>query len=131
MATKSNKNAINIATWNATGIIYSASYLCDMLIKSDVDICGVSEHWLFKQNLHFLDSINSDYVSYAVSDPDIDTCSNRRVGKGGIALLWHKRMTQCVTILETNVTLYWYTNCRLRGSIFSCFKFTYHVIIAV
>lgn len=103
MGTKSNKNAINIATWNSTGIISSASYLCDMLIKSDVDICGVSEHWLFKQNLHFLDCINSDYVSYAVSDPDLDTCSNRRVGKGGIALLWHKRMTQFVTILETNV----------------------------
>ena len=41
---------LNILTWNATGIMSSASYLCDVLIKYNFDIYGISEHWLFQPN---------------------------------------------------------------------------------
>ena len=47
---------LNIMTWNATGFISSASYLCDALKDNAVDICGISEHFLFPNNVHFLDT---------------------------------------------------------------------------
>lgn len=78
---------INIATWNATGIMSSASYLHSLLDNNQIHICGISEHWLYKHDLLFLESINNSYKSHAVSDPDLLTPSNRRVGKGDLALL--------------------------------------------
>ena len=50
-----------IASWNATGIMSGASYIRSLLDKRQIHILGLSEHWLFNHNLHFLDSINSNY----------------------------------------------------------------------
>jgi len=43
----------------------SASYLCDLLTDGEVDICGISEHWLTLDNLFFLVTIigDSDYIA--------------------------------------------------------------------
>ena len=43
-----------IATWNATGIMSSASYASDLLMKENVHILGLSDHWLYQHNLHSL-----------------------------------------------------------------------------
>lgn len=45
---------LNICTWNATGIMSSATYLSNSLKYRNVDICGISEHWLYEKDLHFL-----------------------------------------------------------------------------
>ncbi len=74
-----------IMTWNATGIMSSCSYMCDTFQSEGIDICGISEHWLYTHNLHFLDCIHSNYKSYAKSDCDLGLPGNRRVGKGGVA----------------------------------------------
>ena len=60
-----------LMTWNASGIISSGSYLGHVLGAYDIDICGASEHWLYKKDLHFLDSVDSDYNYSAVSDSDL------------------------------------------------------------
>ena len=54
-------------------------------------ICGISEHWLYEKDLHFLNQIDNSYNCYAISDFDLKRPSNRRVGKGGVAILWHRR----------------------------------------
>ena len=59
-------------SWNAIGIMSSDSYLGRTLEQLSVDICGVGEHWLYKNDLHFLDSINSTYKYAAVSDSDLE-----------------------------------------------------------
>ena len=46
----------NILTWNATGIMSSAAYLSDCLNQNKVDICGISEHWLYEKDLSFFKS---------------------------------------------------------------------------
>ena len=68
---------INICTWNATGIISSASYLDCLLKDNDVDVIGLSEHWLYNSSLAFLGSINNNYTSYALADPDLELLSRR------------------------------------------------------
>ena len=44
---------LNVLTWNVTGVMSTASYLCDILTDGNIDICGISEHWLLPNNLHF------------------------------------------------------------------------------
>jgi len=86
-----NSEYLTFATWNATGITSSAQYPCDLLTSREIDICGISEHWLYRENLIFMNNINKDYLTFSQSDPDLDICSNRNVGKGGLCFLWKKR----------------------------------------
>ena len=75
---------LNIATWNATGVMSSASYVSDLLMKENVYILGLSEHyWLYQHNLHFLQAINSSYNCFGICDHDLDIPSNRKVGRRG------------------------------------------------
>ena len=90
----------NIMTWNATGIMSSCSYLCDTLKANNIDICGIAEHWLYEQDLHFLNSIDNMYCSHAVSDFDLALPSNRKVGKGGVCLLWKRTFNNLITPLD-------------------------------
>ena len=39
----------------------SASYLSDILTEGDIDVFGLSEHWLTPNNLFLMDSISSDF----------------------------------------------------------------------
>ena len=57
--------------WNATGIMSSSSYLSDALHDHSIDFCGISEHWLYHKDLHFLDKINNNYISYGTADKDL------------------------------------------------------------
>ena len=52
--------SLNLMSWNATGIMSSSAYLCDCLEKRNIDVCGISEHWLTPRNSHFLNDINSN-----------------------------------------------------------------------
>ena len=89
-----------IASWNATGIMSSASYISSLLDKRRIHILGLSEHWLFNHNLHFLDSINSNYVGFGIADNDLLLNSNRRVGKGGVAILWRSSLSNYISPLD-------------------------------
>ena len=91
---------LRLMTWNASGIMSSGSYLGHVLGAYDIDICGVSEHWLYKKDLHFLDSVDSDYNYSAVSDSDLELPSRRKVGKGGVALFWKRTIDSRVSILN-------------------------------
>ena len=53
--------SLSLMTRNVTGIMSSLGNLGDALVNNSVDICGISEHWLFPQNLYILDSVASDY----------------------------------------------------------------------
>ena len=90
----------NFLTWNATGIMSSASYLCECLKQKNIDICGISEHWLYEKDLQFMKQIDNSYMCHAVSDFDLKRPSRRRVGKGGVAILWHKKYDNYVIPLS-------------------------------
>ena len=92
-----NSLFLNIATWNATGIMSSASYLSELLDNNDIDVCGIAEHWLFNHDMHFLDCINNKFICHSIADPDLLLPSNRRVGKGGICILFNKRLKDIVS----------------------------------
>ena len=58
---------LHLTSWNATGIMSSASYLSAFLDRNEVHIIGLSEHWLFNHNMHFLESINSEYTGFGIA----------------------------------------------------------------
>ena len=89
----STNQTLNVLTWNATGItcMSSAIYLCKCLNSYKIDKCGISEHWLYDKDLRFLNQIDNLYTSHAAADFDLKRPSNRRVGKGGVAILWHRK----------------------------------------
>ena len=65
-----------IASWNATLIMSNALYISSLLDKRQTHILGKSEHWLFKHNLHFFDSINSNCVGFCIAGNDLLLDSN-------------------------------------------------------
>ena len=89
----STNQTLNVLTWNETGItcMSSAIYLCKCLNSYKIDICGISEHWLCEKDLRFLNQIDNLFISHAETDFDLKRPSNRRVGKGGVAILWHRK----------------------------------------
>ena len=91
---------LHLSSWNATGIMSSASYLSSFLDRNEVHIIGISEHWLFNHNMHFLDSINSEYTGFGIADDSLLFNNSRNIGKGGVALLWHKSMSTCISSLD-------------------------------
>ena len=90
----------NFLSWNATGLMSSSSYLCELLNSRKIDFCGISEHWLYSHNLHFIDAIDNNYKCHAIADFSLDLPSNRRVGKGGVALMWHINYDRYITPLS-------------------------------
>lgn len=97
----SNQNQhVKLLTWNVTGIMSSCKYLCNVLHDHKIDICGISEHWLFEKDIFFLDKIDPAYVSHSVSDNDLKLPNNRKVGKGGVAILWNKQLSNKISILQ-------------------------------
>lgn len=113
-----------LMSWNASGIMSSGMYLGRTLDDYDIDICGISEHWLYKKDLQFFGSINNSYKYYAVSDFDLDRPSRRRVGKGGVALLWKRTINNRISVLDLD-------DDRLIGIQYQLSKDTYMYIIQV
>ena len=88
----------NLMSWNVTGLSSSSSY-------HSVDFCGLSEHWLYDKDLHFLCKINSAYSSFAVSDNSLRLECARKVGKklGVLSLvLWCASMSLNRTTKQTS-----------------------------
>ena len=56
--------------------------------------------WLYRHNLPFLQAIHNSYNCFGVCDNALNTPSNRRVGKGGVAILWHRSLDNQVSPLD-------------------------------
>jgi len=94
-------NTIDVITWNVTGVMSSSSYLCDVITEGKIDICGISEHWLYPHNMFFLDCISSDYNCHGVCDKDLYwTNERRKVGKGGVCIMWRKQLDNFIVPLS-------------------------------
>ena len=90
---------LKIMTWNATGIMSSCSYLIDILNDKNIDICGISEHWLREIDLHFLDNLDSNFKCYSTCDFDLRVPNICTVRKGGVAIMWNTRHTSRISPL--------------------------------
>ena len=87
-----NSMLFNVLAWNVRGVMYSAFTISKMLDFYDIDFAVVSEHKLLPQSKGFLDSINTNYASYAKTDAALDPYSSFSRGKSGIGILFKKSL---------------------------------------
>ena len=89
-------------SWNATGIMTGLPYLCNELVRSNITICGLAEHWLLNHNANSLQNINPNYSAHTVTCSNPSYFNGRLIGKGGVALLWHRSVNSFVDIVEVD-----------------------------
>ena len=89
-------NVLSKMSWNSTGVMTGIPYLCDLLGKETFKICGLSEHWLLPHNVNILSSIDKNYSSLAKTCRNPHVLNGRLMGKGGVALLWHKSLNKVI-----------------------------------
>lgn len=90
---------LTVACFNVRGIMPSTCYLSDLLQKHDIDICAISEHWLFEDNLDYMNSICKDYTSVGKCDNSADPYSIPRRGKGGVAFIYKEHLDSSIHVL--------------------------------
>ena len=93
-------NNFSVACWNARGIMYGVNYADELLRTRNIDVLGICEHWLYPSSLSFLNSINSSYNAYGVSDNDLFVSDKCKRGKGGVALMWKKHLAPNIRVLD-------------------------------
>ena len=81
------REQINIMTWDVTSVLTGIPYLDFELKRNNIDICGLSEHWLLPENAYLLNTFHGDYISHVVINRDVQTSDSRRIGKKGVGLL--------------------------------------------
>ena len=77
-----------ISCWNCRGIYGNYKYAKTIL--NQVDIMAISEHWLYEDELYFLNELNNEFGCYAKSSFENNINYRWRRGQGGVALLWNK-----------------------------------------
>ena len=87
---------LQFCSWNATGLMSSAYNLSKVLDQKSVDICGLSEHWLFPSDMHFLNSKHPKNNSLGLCNSDFNKYRSKKVGKGGVVFLWKKSLDDSI-----------------------------------
>ena len=81
---------LRIACWNCSGIYGNYFYARDLL--KNTDILALSEHWLYNDELSFLDGLDDKFCYYASSSRLNDNTRRWKCGQGGVGLLWRKNL---------------------------------------
>ena len=85
---------IRVGCLNLRGLKSNSDYLKKILGR--LDICGISEHWLYHYDLSLLSKAHSEfYACSTYSKPEEDglRCTPRSLrGNGRVSILWHKTL---------------------------------------
>ena len=96
------REQINIMTWNATGVMTGIPYLDFELKRKNINICGLSEHWLLPENANLLNTFNDDYISHVVINKDVQMLNSRRIGKGGVGFIWKRLLNDKISVIDVD-----------------------------
>ena len=81
---------MNIACWNCGGIKSNFVYIKKLL--ESVDVLALSEHWLYEDELSFLDNLHNDFLYHAKVSERNNINTRWRRGQGGVAIVWRKHL---------------------------------------
>ena len=91
------EDTLNIMSWNCKGVMSAAPYLSSCIEKVSIHICALSEHWLRMCNIHFLEHINPNYITYSKSvDESLPSTYKWTNYRKGVALLVHRSFDQFI-----------------------------------
>ena len=94
---------LRIATYNLHGFNMGLGCLSDLCDRND--IVAVQEHWLPKNKLHQLSTVNSNFAAYGISSMNEATEEKIIRGRpfGGVGFLWRKDLANRIKILHSGV----------------------------
>jgi len=95
---------LRIATYNLHGYNMGLGCLSDLCDRND--IVAVQEHWLPKNKLHQLSTVNSNFAAYGISSMNEATEEKIIRGRpfGGVGFfLWRKDLANRIKILHSGV----------------------------
>jgi exonuclease III len=96
----SQSSGLRIATFNMHGFNNSWHYL--QHLSKSCDIIFIQEHWLANSKLHYLDSINDEFIMHAKSGMDAASDDRILTGRpyGGVAVMWRKSLCNNVSLCK-------------------------------
>ncbi|PJE78123.1 hypothetical protein CI610_02945 [invertebrate metagenome] len=98
--TESNK--VNAMCWNCEGIMAGMPYLLKCLDTYDIDICGLSEHWVREYQLSFFNSFNhSGYKCFVKPVYEVDPFRYKCSIRGGVCLLYKSLLNVQEIIIDS------------------------------
>jgi len=109
--------ALNIVTWNITGIMSGAAFLSNVLCEDNIDIF---ELWLLPDNVHFIDTLY--YNHYNVCCYVQHSLSSRVIGKSGVLLFGKRNIKIRLHTFLLTVTIFVGYNSHLPNT-FMFFRF--------
>ena len=89
-------------SYNATGVMTALPYITAELKEKNISVLGLSEHWLLSHNADILKHIDSEYSAHTITCSNPGYFNGRYIGKGGVAILWHRDLDNNVEIIETD-----------------------------
>ena len=96
--------SLKLLTFNPTGIIsqLKRQYLYSLLENYSIDLLALQEHWLLEKQFNVLSNLHSNYNCVAISG--MNDTGEVILGRpyGGCAILWHNRINQHVTPINTS-----------------------------
>ena len=94
---------LRLATYNLHGFNMGLGCLTDLCDHND--IVAIQEHWLPKNKLHQLCTVNSNFSAYGISSMNEATEEKIIRGRpfGGVGFLWRKELTNRIKILQSGV----------------------------
>jgi len=98
----SSLKQLKLMSWNVTGMTTGIPYLVRELNNKHITVCGISEHWLLKQNVHILNNIDTNYQAHVIPCENPRTFNGREYGRGGVAILWHTSINKFVQTVSTD-----------------------------
>ena len=90
---------ITIASWNMRSLVSAKPYINELLNMSDVLV--LSEHRLFKNELHKLGQINCNIEYEAKASDELDSKDQSNYsGHCGIAIFWQRKLSNRVKVIN-------------------------------
>ena len=75
-------------------------YISALLDDYNIDIIGISEHWLFPNSLNFLQTLHTGYDGVGVCSSKSDPFTSHHRGQGGVALMYKKKLSSSITTID-------------------------------
>lgn len=96
----STNSVLNICSFNMYGFNNGTPML--KCLCNRYDIILVQEHWLLSSELHKLDTVCSDFMSFKLSSMDSKASNGILTGRpfGGVAIMWRKSLSNNVALLD-------------------------------
>ena len=100
---------LNFGCWNCGGVYGNFIYVKSLL--RTLDVLALSEHWLYEDELTFLDSLDVNFDVFSCGSSKNNALERWRRGQGGVALYFKKSLkakeiqTSCDRIVSASIMI--------------------------